>query len=336
MLQSDISYRVTAYADRRLLTRAIPNNILGQFGQTRSLPSKSTKTINFRRYNKLAVATTPLQEGVTPSGKTLTKTDLVANIQQFGDWVGFTDVIQDTMDDPILGEMTDILGEQAAETYDVLRSGELTGGTNVLYTNGTARTSVNTVVSRDLFRTAVRTLKGQEAKKIMQKIEGGPKINTYPVAACYPCVVHANLQPDIERCDGFVPVEQYASSGNIFEGEFGKIGEVRFIIDNNLKPWTDAGGLAATYGVLSTTGSAADVYPMLIFGRDAYGIIPLAGKNAVSTYVNNPKAITGDELAQRGSIGWKGWTATKILQDLWMLRDRDGGHRVRKRRTITP
>jgi N4-gp56 family major capsid protein len=59
---------------------------------------------------------------------------------------------------------------------------------------------------------------------------------------------------------------------------------------------------------------------MLVFGQDAYGTVALAGKNAVATFVNNPKAITGDELAQRGSVGWKGYTATVILQDAFMLR----------------
>jgi N4-gp56 family major capsid protein len=320
MLYSDISPAVTAYADRRLLTRATPNNILGQFGQTRELPSKSTQTIIFRRYNKLAVATTPLSEGITPSGKTLTKTDIQATVRQYGDWVRITDVIQDTHTDPVLNETIDILGEQAPETYDVLRAGVLKAGSNVLYTNGTARASVNTVVDRDIFRTAVRTLKRQEAKAITKKITAGPNVGTQPVAACYVAVCHADLQPDLERCDDWVPVVKYASMGNLFEGEIGAIGEIRFVIDNNVTAWADSGGAAATNSTLSTTGTSSDVYPILIFGRDAYAIIPLAGKNAVSTYVNNPKAITGDELAQRGSVGWKGWTATVILNDLFMLR----------------
>lgn len=320
MQYNDISPRTQAYADRRLLTRATPNNILGQFGQTRELPSKSTKTIIFRRYNKLAPAVVPLTEGVTPTGKTLTKTDVQATVQQYGDWIGFTDVIQDTHEDPVLNEMTDILGEQAPETYDVLRAGILKAGSNVVYSNGTARSSVNTVVSQDLFRTVVRILKRQEAKKITHKITAGPNIGTVPVNSCYVGICHADVQPDLERCTGWKSVEEYASQGTVFEGEIGKIGEVRFVVDNNLVPWPDAGGTAATNNTLSTTGTNSDIYPILIFGRDAYGIIPLAGKNAVSTYVNNPKAITGDELAQKGSIGWKGWTTTAILQDLWMCR----------------
>src|SRR4030067_3328027 len=110
MQYNDISPRTQAYADKRLLTRAVPNNILGQFGQVRTLPQKNTQVIKFRRYNKLSVATTPLTEGVTPTGKTLTKTDVTATLKQYGDFVTITDVIQDTHEDPILRESTDILG----------------------------------------------------------------------------------------------------------------------------------------------------------------------------------------------------------------------------------
>lgn len=320
MKYNDISPRTQAYADRRLLTRATPNNILGQFGQVRTLPRKNTLTMMFRRYNKLAIATTPLSEGVTPTGKTMTKTDVQVPLKQYGDFVSYTDVIEDTHEDPVLKEMTDLLGEQAAETYDVLRAGILCAGTNVLYATGTARSGVNNVVTRDQLRTVVRTLKKQEAKQITGIIKAGPNISTTPVPKCYVLVCHSDAQPDFERMTGWLPVQQYPNQSGLMEGEAGTIGEFRVVFDNNLVPYADAGTTAATYGVLSTSGTNADVYPMLVFAKDAYGVVALAGKNAVSTYVNNPKASDSDPLAQRGTIGWKGYTATVILQDLWMMR----------------
>jgi N4-gp56 family major capsid protein len=119
---------------------------------------------------------------------------------------------------------------------------------------------------------------------------------------------------------GWVPVQEYPNSMGSIEGEAGSVGEIRVVFDNNCTPWADAGTTAATNSTLSTTGTNSDVYPLLIFGADAYGTVSLSGKNAVSTYVNNPKPITGDELAQKGSVGWKGYTASVILQDAFMLR----------------
>jgi N4-gp56 family major capsid protein len=318
MLYSDISPRTQAYADRRLLTRAKTNNILGQFGQSKVLPSKSTQTMKFRRYNRLAAATTPLMEGVTPSGKTLTKTDVTVTLQQFGDFVTITDVIQDTHEDPILKESTDILGEQAGDTWDILRAGVLKAGTNVLYANGTSRSAVNTVITIGGLRTATRLLKRQEAKQIKSIIKAGPNVGTSPIAAGFVGVCHADLEPDLVQLTEWKYVHEYPSSAGVIDGEIGSAAGIRFVLDNNVVPWTDGGGAKGT--TLSTTGTYSDVYTILIFGQDAYATVALAGKNAVSTFVNNPKSITGDELAQRGSVGWKGYTATTILNDLNMLR----------------
>lgn len=318
MLYSDISPRTQVYADRRLLTRAKTNNVLGQFGQSRTLPKGSTQTVKFRRYNRLAAATVPLAEGVTPSGKTLTKTDITVPVLQYGDFVTTTDVIQDTHEDPILQETTNILGEQAADTWDILRAGVLKAGTNVVYSNGTARNAVNTVLTINTIRTALRLLKRQEARAIRERQDAGPNVGTSPVGAAFVMVCHADAQPDLVALAGWTYRFQYANPDDAFEGEIGAFPDVRVIIDNNLTPWADAGTTKGS--TLSTSGTNSDVYPILIFGRDAYATIALGGKNAVSTYVNNPKAITGDELAQRGSIGWKGYTATAILNDAWMIR----------------
>lgn len=320
MIYNDISPRTQAYADRRLLTRAVPNNILGQFGQVRVLPQRSTRTINFRRYNKLAPATTPLQEGVTPTGKSLNKTDIQVSLNQYGDFVWITDQIQDFHEDPILKESSDVLGDQAGETYDILRAGVLKAGTNILYTNGTTRSAVNSVVTRDLIRTVARILGRQEAKTLTSTIKAGPNIGTNPVPPCYIAVCHSDLIPDFERLSGWKSTVEYASGQGLITGEKGSVGDLRIVVDNNLTPWADAGGLAVTNGTLSTGGTQSDVYPILVFGKDAYGVVELSGKNAVQTYVNNPKPSDSDPLAQRGTVGWKGYTATIILQDLWMLR----------------
>jgi N4-gp56 family major capsid protein len=319
---SDISPRTTAYADRRLLTRAGLNCILHMFGQSRPVPSNKGQVISFRRYNKIDSTPFILQEGVTPTGKTLTKTDVIATLKQYGDWMGITDVIKDTHEDPVLKEMTDILGMQAGEMWDKIYYGILKAGTNVVYNNGTQRTDVNTMIARDAIRVAIRTLKRQEAKPIKSLITAGPNIGTSPIPPAFVALCHSDLQPDFEALSDWVPIQKYPSQSGLIPGEAGSVGELRVAFDNVMTAFADGGGAKSngTYPCLSTSGTYADVYPILIFGQDAYGTVPLAGKESVATYVNNPKAINGDELAQRGSVGWKGWTTAVILQDLWMLR----------------
>jgi N4-gp56 family major capsid protein len=322
MVVSDISPRTTAHADKRLLKRAKLNNILGQFGQSRTQPKGKGVIIKFRRYNRLDATPVILQEGVTPTGKILTKTDVQATLNQYGDWVGITDVIEDTHEDPVLREAVDVLGEQAPEMIDLTRAGVLKAGTNVFYANGTSRATVNDIFDADTFRTIERALNLQYAKPLREVINAGVNIATSPIAAAFVAVCHSDLKPDFERLasNAWTPVHKYASTNGLIQGEIGSVGAFRVVVDNNVTKWEDAGTTAATNSTLSTSGTNSDVYPILIFGKDAYGIVQLAGKGSVNTYVNNPKAINGDELAQRGSVGWKGWTTTAILNDLWMAR----------------
>jgi N4-gp56 family major capsid protein len=48
--------------------------------------------------------------------------------------------------------------------------------------------------------------------------------------------------------------------------------------------------------------------------------VPLKGKSSMTPMVVNPKPAAGDPLGQRGSVGWKLWTTTIILQEAFMGR----------------
>jgi N4-gp56 family major capsid protein len=80
----DITPRTAAYVAVELLKRGLPYLCLERFGQAKTLPAKRSQAMKFRRYNTLAVATTPLTEGVTPPSKKLTSTDVTATLYQYG------------------------------------------------------------------------------------------------------------------------------------------------------------------------------------------------------------------------------------------------------------
>jgi N4-gp56 family major capsid protein len=103
-----------------------------------------------------------------------------------------------------------------------------------------------------------------------------------------------------------------------WDGEIGKIEDVRYLTTTIIEPFAGGGATSGT-NVLETN-SKADVYPMLFLARDAYGIVAFKGANALTPMVVNPKASDSDPLAQRGHVGWKGYSATIILNDFWMAR----------------
>ncbi len=319
VVYGDISPRTAGHAVKQLLKRAIPMLVIERFGQTSPLPSNSSKVAKFRRYNSLSATPNALTEGVTPAGKALTSTDVNATLAQYGDFIEITDVIIDTHEDPVLQESTDVLGEQAAEMIEIVRYGILKAGTNVFYANGVARASVNAVYTRALQRQVTRALKRQNARKITTVVKSTANFGTQAVAPAFIGMVHTDMETDIRNMAGFVSVENYGSM-TPYETEIGKCEDVRYVTSTVLAPFADAGGLAVTNGTLSTTGTQSDVYPILIVARDAYGLVPLKGKHAITPLVSNPRPQGGDPLAQRGTVGWKSMTTAVILNDLWMAR----------------
>jgi N4-gp56 family major capsid protein len=335
MLQyGDISPAIAAYSVVRMLKRALPFLQIEKFGQTYVLPTNSTQTAKFRRYflsgstgsagsgsgsYYYPVATTPLVEGVTPAGNTLSNQDYTVTLAQYGDWVPLTDVINDTHPDDILNSLIDVLGESAAITFETLRFNVLKAGTNVFYANAVAgRVNVVTAIALADQRRVTTALNGQNAKKITEVVKSTPDYGTKSVAAAYMAICHPDLDSDIRGMTGFKAIEDYGTHTTPFEGEIGSVEQVRYLSSTVFAPIADAGG--AKGAMRSTSGTSADVYQILYFARDAFGIVPLKGKSSLTPVVVQPKPANGDPLGQRGSVGWKAWTATVILQEAFMGR----------------
>lgn len=316
----DISPRVGLYAKAQFLVHAEPILVLSKLGQTEPVPKNKGQKAKFRRAVPFPPATTPLTEGVRPAGQKLAIEDVEVDLKQYGDWTGITDVIADTHEDPILQKMTQLCGEQAAETAELVLWGVLSGGTAVIYANGSARNAVNTKISLGKLRQAVRSLSTNRAKKKTRILSGSPDYATKPIEAAYIAVCHTDLEADIRDLPGFTPVAEYGSRQPIVPEEFGSVESVRFITTPLLDAIADAGG-AAGGTVISTTGTNADVYPIVVFGSEAYGVCPLKGKNSHDIKVRNPgKPEHGDELGQNGSVGWIMWFAGVILNQAWLMR----------------
>jgi N4-gp56 family major capsid protein len=313
----DISPRTATYAERELLKRGLPHLVIEKFGQAKPIPSKSSKTIKFRRYNSLSLATTPLTEGVTPSSKQLSSTDVTATLNQYGDLVTITDVVIDTHEDPVLQESVELLGEQAAQTIETIRFNVLKAGSSVRFANGAARNAVNSKITLELQRKATRDLKRQNAMRISKIVRSTPSYGTSPVAPSFIALVHPDMESDIRGLAGFVSTEAYGQL-TPYESEIGKVEDVRYITSTVFAPWVNAGAAKGT--MISTAGTSADVYPVLFLGRDAYGIVPLKGRASITPSVVNPAPSESDPLGQRGHIGWKAMTTCVILNDQYMVR----------------
>lgn len=286
------------FYDRVLLERLLPNLVFYKYGQKKPLPKHEGGTINFRRFNSLNPATTPLTEGQPGDGSNLSISQVVATPLQYGDYGTFTDKVDLIGIDPVLTESSQVFGEQAANTVDQVIASTIFAGTNVLYTSATpGRNNIgaNDVITGTHIRRAVRTLKRNNVKPL----EGGFYIG----------FIHPDVAYDIMSDSLWQDVSKYNGGQAIIEGEIGKIHGVRFIETTNAMTWANS--------------SEIDVYGTLIIGKEAYGITDVESQGAGKPeLIVKPRgsAGTADPLNQISSIGWKCFFAAVRLQELAAVR----------------
>lgn len=324
----DLSPRIGGRNAAEFLKELRPALVLQKFGKRESQGKNKGRSIFWRRIHNLPPALAPLVEGVTPSGQRISYSDVPSYLQQYGDVVYITDVIADTHEDPILAEIRSNAAGAAAQTVELLTYSTLCSGTQVLYAGGasaTARTEVSSGPTKGDIRRAVRTLQRNLTPKITKVISASPNVGTRPVEAGYYAVCHEDLENDLRNIPGFLLAVEYGNARNVLPEEFGSLEKVRFVTSQNAKPWlaaatNKAGTTYLSNGQTPTSSAAPDVYPILIFGEGAFGVIGLQGPSAATISVVNPTATISDPLAQRGAVGWKLWFDCVILDDLRLLR----------------
>lgn len=310
--RTQIPAEVSAFYDRALLERAIPRFLYQKFAQVRDLPKGAgTNTIKFRRYSNLAAATTPLTEGITPTGSQLSVTDITASVSYYGDYILVTDVVNYESEDANLTEWAQILGDQAGDTLDQITRDVLVAGTNVYY-GGSATTrgtvGASDLITATLIKKVVRTLKNNNAMKITSMVNSSVGIGTTPLNACFAAVVHPNVGYTLKDLTGWIPVERYSAQKGVIDGEIGALDEVRFIESTNAKVFTASGS------------GGIDVYATLVFAANAYGVSRISGAAMKNIFKPFGSGGSTDPLDQRQTSGWKASFVPKILNNAFMVR----------------
>jgi N4-gp56 family major capsid protein len=314
-----ISPRTNVYAERQMLRYAKPVMVLEKLGLTKPMPKNKTDTIKFRRPRIFTAATTPLTEGVTPTETQFSYEDVSATLRQYGQVVVVTDKIEDLHEDPVLNDASMQAGENIGRTIEALNYGVIRAGTSVYYANGVQRTDVNTPITLSKQRAVLRSLKALKAQKITRSLSPSSDYGTRAVEAAYVAVAHTDVESDLRNMPGFKTVAEYGTRSPVSEYEIGSVEDVRYILSPDLNPFLDAGGPKG--GMVSTSGTNADVYPIVYFGQDAWGMVALRGQGAVSpTIIPVGQKTKDDPLGQRGYVGWKTWHAALILNQAWMSR----------------
>lgn len=290
----------TFYSDY-LIDCATPELVHDQFAQKHPIPRNGGKIIEFRKYDPLPKATTPLTEGVTPDGKKLSMSVVTATVAQFGDYIELSDMLLLTAIDNNLVQATKALGRQAGMTLDTITREVLNGGTNVIYSGGVEdRSAVHYTSAENNCNLKVNDIR--KAVRLL-KVMNAPKIN-----GSYCAIIHPDVSYDLMEDPKWVNVKTYSDPEGIYEGEIGKIEGTRFVETSEAKIFPKAGA------------SSANVYSTLVMGADAYGVTEIEGGGLKHIVKQLGSAGTADPLDQRATAGWKATKVAKRLVEAYLVR----------------
>lgn len=373
------------FYDRQLLESARTRFVHAKFGQMRPIPRNSGKRVEFRRWNLFDAnaAMKALEEGVTPSGQSLSQSNVEALVSQYGAYVEVSDLLDMTGYDQVITESAELLGEQLGTVVEWVTRDAMNAGNNVQRAGGKTTRAALTADDKltvDEIRKAVRTLKRAKARPFCED-ERKPH---------FICICSPDATYDLQNDALWQDVSKYSNAEAIYSGEIGRlfgvvfvesteakvfrqsvwnkvseatsssasfvlknapteaeaaylsrednpirIGEASYTIagfdpSSNTVTLKETASLAADAIVYSEDAgaldseakTAMDVHSTLIFGKDAYGVVDVAGSGALQIIIKpHGSAGTQDPLDQRATVGAKvaAYTAV-ILNELWLLR----------------
>ena len=315
-LLEGLSAEMKTFYDMTLIDEATSNLVHDQFGQKRPIPANGGKTIEFRKFAPLAKATTPLTEGVTPDGKSLAVSTITATVNQYGDYITQSDVLELTSLDNTILEATKLLGRQAGLTLDTVVRNVLNSGTNVTYCPKVSGGTETAVASRGaLDSTSQLTVK--VIQQVVAKLRGqnAPTINGKYVAIIHPYVAY-----DLMRDPEWIDAHKYANPTNLYEGEIGEIAGVRFVQTTEAKIWKGAGNDTDNDKSNDGCPNGLAVFSTLFLGDGAYGVTEITGGGLQTIVKQKGSAGTADPLDQRSSVGWKAIKTAEILIENYLVR----------------
>ena len=244
-----MSAEMKTFYEKRLIDQAEPRLVHDQFADYYPVPQNGGKTIEFRKYDSLPKATTPL-----------------------------TDVLQMTAIDNNVVQATRVLASQAGRTLDSITRDVLAGGTNVIYAPKLGADGTETAVTsrKALDRSCTLT-----PKLFFQAAAQLGAMNADPIGDSYVAIIHPYAAYDLKTCKEFMEVHKYADPDTMFRGEIGKLGNIRFIETSEAKIWKDdtcPAGLAVfgtlvlgahAYGVTELEGGGLEhIVKQLGYGDD--------------------------------------------------------------------
>jgi N4-gp56 family major capsid protein len=290
---TQLSADLQTYFSKKLLVQAQYSTVLDQFGYSESIPSNSSKTISFTQYADLAPATTPLTEGTAPSDTQLSTSAITATVDQLGAYVTLTDLAELTVKHPATQKTTELLGVQAARSYDRTINSVVVAGTSVIYPGvvaSRAGIAAGNVLTFSEIRKAVALLRNNGA----QEFDDGNFVLVVDPS------VETDLMGDTAFSNTVYRQSSPLQSNEFYKGTITKFAGVTVVRSNNIP----------------TIASTVTVHTSYCFGQNGYAVSDL---QSLEMYKEGPGGVA-DPLHQKMTMGWKLAFKSVILNNNFFVR----------------
>lgn len=295
------------FYSRNLLDRLTGELLITKYA-TKGLgaPKNSGDKVSYRRFGSLTTTDTALTEGVTPTALQASVAKVEGQVKQFGDYLVVTDKLQMTGLDPVITELTDVLGEAAGEKIERITLKTLMSGTNVVYAGG--REARENIEDTDVFTAEMLLRIATQLKSVKAK-----PITLPDGSKGYLAFIHPKQAYDLKKDKAWIEANHnHKDASNIINGCIGKYMGI-YVIEYDFAPMLENAGNA----------SSVDVYQGLVLSEGAFGMPDIEGSckpQIIIKVPNGNNSNTEDPLNQRSTIAWKNLFDVVRLDELRMVR----------------
>lgn len=139
------------------------NLVIAQFAEEEDIPAHSGNNVRWLFHNTLSAVTTALSEGDDPADSTATTVNFVQGVlATIGAFIEFTEELEDYAHPETMAQFSELLGEQAARSVDILlQTTAITGSTGLLTT--TTSQDAGTACTANAIRLTANKLRKNDA-----------------------------------------------------------------------------------------------------------------------------------------------------------------------------
>lgn len=278
---TSLSNEVAIWYDKVFLERARAMLVHQEGGQLRGIDGNVGNVAIFNRFRPMAVATTPLTEGVNPTGQTLVSDQVRIQLVEYGNSATVSRLLSTTDIDSRDKEKIDVIGQNMGESLDAIVR-------NALYNGATAMPFTSQDLTPALCAQAVSNLKKNKA--IM-----------YPGTFGWIGKIQPQTEYDLMQSQTWINAAVYSNVNALYEGEIGALYGIRFLVSNQ------------GYQVLGTP----TVYSNFVHGAESFGVYDNR-LDPPKLYIVTG-ADSGNPTERFHILSWAGQFVSAVLNANWIM-----------------